>query len=52
MKSHAIASGMMNDDQAEKYFNLTSYMMQSAIGALVMGAITAAVVALFLKRRS
>ena len=52
MKNHAIESGVMSEDRAEKYFNLTSYMMQSAIGALAMGAITAAIVAFFLKRRS
>ncbi|MCT4664461.1 MAG: DUF4199 domain-containing protein [Flavobacteriales bacterium] len=31
-------------------FNMTSYMIQAAIGAVIMGAITAAIVAIFVKK--
>lgn len=37
--------------QAENYFNLKSYILQSIFGALSMGIITSAVVSLFLKTK-
>lgn len=36
---------------AEAYFSLQSYMMQAAIGALVMGSVTSAVVAFFTRSK-
>ena len=39
-------------EEAEAYFNLKNYMVQSVIGALVMGIITTAVVALFVRSKS
>mgnify|MGYP005751870957 FL=1 len=49
---HAVTSGKMTLADAEAYFNLKSYMVQSLIGAIVMGLITTLVVALFLKSKS
>ena len=39
-------------EEAEAYFNLKNYMVQSTIGALVMGIVTSAVVALFVRSKS
>jgi hypothetical protein len=39
-------------EAAAEYFNLQSYMMQGGIGAIIMGVVTSAIVALFLRRNS
>lgn len=49
---YSVSSGQMEQQAAEEYFNLKSYMLQSVIGAAVMGLITSAVVALFVKSKS
>lgn len=36
--------------EAEDYFNLSNYMVQSAVGALIMGIVTTAIVAIFTRR--
>jgi hypothetical protein len=46
-----VASGYMTQEAAEQYFTLTNYIIQGFIGALVMGLITSAVVALFVKKK-
>ncbi len=52
--SHAIAyaveQGEMQQQAAEDYFNLNNYLVQSAIGAFVMGLVTSAIVAIFTRR--
>jgi hypothetical protein len=48
--ANAVRSGSMSQQSAEGYFNLKSYMLQGAVGAPVMGVITASIVALFVKR--
>ncbi len=48
---YAVESGKMTLEDAEKYFSLSSYIMQSALGGLLMGAITSAVVALFVRKK-
>jgi hypothetical protein len=48
---YAVDSGKLTQAEAEKYFNLNSYLLQSAIGAIVMGIITSAIVALFVKKK-
>lgn len=50
--AYSVSSGQMDQTAAEGYFNLKSYMMQSVIGAAVMGLITSAVVALFVKSKT
>lgn len=50
MIDYATQTGMMSREEAESYFSLGSYLIQSAGGALAMGIITSAVVALFTKK--
>lgn len=49
--AYAVSSGKATQEQAESYFNFNSYLLQSVIGALLIGAVTAAIVALILKRK-
>lgn len=49
---YSVSSGQMQREAAEDYFNLQSYMIQSVIGAAVMGVITSAVVAFFVRSKS
>ncbi|WP_370871306.1 DUF4199 domain-containing protein [Algoriphagus sp.] len=49
---YSVSSGKMERQAAEDYFNLKSYMMQSMIGAAIMGLITAAIVAFFVRTKS
>jgi hypothetical protein len=52
VSSFAVRQGQMTKPEAENYFNLNSYMVQSAIGALIMGALTSAVVAIFVRKKA
>lgn len=47
----SVELGMKTREEAEAYFTLKNYIMQSVIGALLMGAVTSAIVALFVKRK-
>ncbi|WP_010228785.1 DUF4199 domain-containing protein [Gillisia marina] len=49
--AYSVEKGMMKQDQAEAYFNLKSYIIQATFGALVMGVVTSAAVAWFLKSK-
>jgi len=49
---YAVSSGKMTQADAEAYFNINSYMIQSVIGALVMGLVTSLIVAIFVKSKS
>ncbi|MET6989424.1 DUF4199 domain-containing protein [Sediminicola arcticus] len=49
--SYMVETGKMTQAGAENYFNLKSYMIQGTFGALTMGVVTSAVVALFLKKQ-
>lgn len=51
MVEFAVSSGNMTETQALNYFSLQSYMIQAVIGAVVMGVITSAVVALFMRNK-
>jgi hypothetical protein len=51
MIEFSVSSGALNQEEAEAWFNLKSYMIQSVIGALVMGVITSAIVAIFTKSK-
>ena len=46
----AVDSGKMTIQEAENYFNLQSYILQSLLGAVVMGVVTSAIVAIFVRR--
>jgi len=50
--SYAVDQGEMTREDAEAYFNLKSYIIQSMIRALVMGLVTSAIVAIFVKSKS
>ena len=39
-------------EDAQAYFNLESYMVQSDVGALMMGIVTSAIVAVFVRSKS
>lgn len=48
--AYSVATGYHpTREEAEAYFNLGNYMMQSAVGALIMGLLTTAIVAIFLR---
>lgn len=49
--AYSVSSGQMEQQAAEEYFNLKNYMIQSMMGAAVMGLITAAVVAFFVRSK-
>ncbi|WP_430817917.1 DUF4199 domain-containing protein [Carboxylicivirga sp. RSCT41] len=46
----SVEQGKLTQEQAEAYFNLNSYIKQSMIGAIMMGAITSAIVAIFTRK--
>jgi hypothetical protein len=48
---HTVAIKAMEREDAEAYFSLNSYVVQSIAGALMMGVVTAAIAALILKRK-
>lgn len=48
----SVQQNEMTREEAEAYFNYQNYAIQSAIGAVVMGAITGAIVAIFVKKRA
>lgn len=50
--AYSVENGKMNLENAQAYFNLKSYMIQSAFGALSMGIVTAAIVAFFIKSKN
>ncbi len=51
MIAYAVASGNSTQEEAERFFSLSSYMMQGMIGAMIMGTVTAAIAAIFIKKR-
>ena len=48
---YSVDNGFLTQEQAEANFNIKSYMWQSVIGAIGAGAITSAIVALFIRNR-
>lgn len=48
---YSVENGVMTKEAAEKYFNLTSYIIQSFFFALVVGVTTSAIVAFFVKTK-
>lgn len=49
MTSYLVDNGKMTREDAESYFNLKSYMIQSVIGSMGMGFFTSVIVAIFVK---
>lgn len=51
--AYSVESGYYQTiEEAQAYFNLENYMIQSAVAALIMGIITSVVVAFFVKSKS
>jgi hypothetical protein len=48
---YAVSSGKMERAAAEASFSLNNYLIQSAIGAIGMGVLTSAIVAVFVKKK-
>jgi len=46
-----VENGKLTREEAEKYFNLNNYLVSGFIGAIIMGVITSALVALFVRSR-
>ena len=50
--NYAVENGKMTREQADKYFNMNNYLVQSFIVAIMMGVITSALVALFVRKKA
>ncbi|WP_286761395.1 DUF4199 domain-containing protein [Salegentibacter sp. UBA1130] len=48
----SVERNAMKQEDAEAYFNLSSYIVQSIAGALMMGVVTSAIVALILRKKN
>lgn len=51
-QKYAVENGIMTEEGAANYFNLKSYMVRSAVGALIMGVVTTAIAALFIRTKT
>lgn len=51
MITYVVENDKMTQNNAEVYFSLKSYLLQAAFGALGMGAVTSAIVALFVRKK-
>lgn len=49
--AYVVSHQQMTQEEAESYFNLSNYIIQSALFTPFMGILTSALVALFLKRK-
>jgi len=49
--NYAVDTGKMSANAAQEYFNLKSYILQGFIGVPIMGIVTTAILALFIKRK-
>lgn len=48
---YSVETGKLTQEAAEKYFSLNNYIIQSLIGAPIMGIITTAIVAIFTRKK-
>ena len=51
MIRYAVESGLQTQEEAESYFNLQNYMIQSIIAIPVMELATSAIVAIFTRKK-
>lgn len=51
MVAYTVENDIMTEQAAKDYFNLESYIIQSTIGAPVMGVLTTAIVAVFVRKK-
>ncbi len=49
--NYSVESGEATREEAEAYFNLKSYIIQATVGALILGLVTSAIVAIFFKSK-
>jgi Kef-type K+ transport system membrane component KefB len=49
--AYSVSSIQMDQQAAEEYFNLKNYIFQSVIGAAIMGILTSALVAIFVRSK-
>ena len=49
--AYSVENGKLSQEQAEKYFSLSNYIVQSIVGGVVMGVITSAIVAIFARKK-
>ncbi len=47
----SVEQGQMTQEEAEAYFNLENYIKVSMLGAIMMGALTAGIVAIFTRKK-
>jgi len=52
VQAYAVSQQMMTPQEAADYFNLASYILQSVMGAAVMGTLTSVIVAFFLRSKT
>ena len=50
--TYSVTNDLMSIEEANAYFNLNSYMLQSALGTLASGLVISALVAIFMRRSS
>ncbi len=50
--AYSVEHELMTQADAEAFFNLKSYMIQSTIGAPIMGIVTTAIVAIFTRKKA
>lgn len=50
-RDYAVETGKMEQQAAEDYFSQGNYMIQSIVGAPIMGIITSAIVAIFTRKK-
>jgi len=48
--AYTTQQGLMEESEAREYFSLSNYMVQSLIAASVLGIVTTAIVAFFVKK--
>ncbi len=48
----AVVSGRLNQDEAEAYFSLKHFIIKGTYGGFIMGAIIAAILALFIQKKT
>lgn len=46
-----VNEGLMSQEEAEKYFSLRNYIIQGIIGSAIIGLLTSAIVAIFIRTR-
>ena len=49
--NYSVENNFMTEENAKTYFSFKSYLIQSAFGALGMGVVTSAIVALFVRKK-